>query len=420
MLYIIPVFETPRVISIPDSKFSYGKGSHSLQLPLKKDSQVLFTMSDSTGFNAGGSSNVYTVLGSKGGVCNTTDPGTDFVFQLNSNLQQCRPFTFSGYDAAVPPVTIGAIVPGGSAFTVSPPLGQPSYDWTVTAARGTSMVFFMADSQGRQGGSSDLRSVGASDDSSCLSYSSPSTTTDAPGPTQTNSSPSSSSSTSSPPTPISAASIAGAIIGSVLFLAVVITLALFVMKRMQSNVRKKQLPSRVDLTDGDAGNRLYISPYGYSLQPSNHQIDFGGSKNPVSEAPFTESTTHFPLPPPFLPQPYHPYSPQSQHPCFDVPASPSVQNGNLEVYANPAPTFSQHSSGWDSSQTSTAQQKPDLVGIPSQPPSRLILHTDAEDTEDASPYDGGFIELPPQYSERRAPGGLNSSVEATVDTKHPL
>lgn len=191
---------------------------------------------------------------------------------------------------------------------------------------------------------------------------------------------------------------------------------------MQRNDRKKQLPSRVDLTDGDAENRMYISPYGYSLQPSNHQVDFGGSKHPASEAPFPESTTHFPPPPPahFLPQPYHSYSPQSQHPGVDVPASPSVQNGNLEVYANPVPAFSQHSSGWGSSQTSTAQQKPDLVGIPSQPPSRLILHTDAEDTEDASPYDGGFIELPPQYSERRRPGGLDSSVEVTDDTKHPL
>ena len=46
-----------------------------MQLPFNQYDQVLFTMSDSTGFNTGGSSNVYTVLQSKGGVCNTTDPG---------------------------------------------------------------------------------------------------------------------------------------------------------------------------------------------------------------------------------------------------------------------------------------------------------------------------------------------------------
>ena len=35
----------------------------------------MFTMSDATGFNTGGSSNVFKVSASKGGVCNSTDPG---------------------------------------------------------------------------------------------------------------------------------------------------------------------------------------------------------------------------------------------------------------------------------------------------------------------------------------------------------
>jgi hypothetical protein len=46
-----------------------------MKVPFKRDQQVLFIMSDSTGFNAGGTSDVYTVLPSKGGACNAAEPG---------------------------------------------------------------------------------------------------------------------------------------------------------------------------------------------------------------------------------------------------------------------------------------------------------------------------------------------------------
>ncbi len=94
----------------------------------------------------------------------------------------------------------------------------------------------MADSQGRQGGSSDVKTVGTSTDQSCIDDSSPSSTA----------APSSASPTVSTTTtvillrlrrlpaaaqdiPIGA--IAGTVLGGLVFLAAVITLALFFLRR---------------------------------------------------------------------------------------------------------------------------------------------------------------------------------------------
>jgi hypothetical protein len=90
-LQLIPILGTPRNISIPDSAFSNGKGSYETQLDFPATHQILLAMSDSTGFGAGGTTNVLTVGPSVGGSsCNTTDPGVDFTFELNDALQQCR------------------------------------------------------------------------------------------------------------------------------------------------------------------------------------------------------------------------------------------------------------------------------------------------------------------------------------------
>ena len=309
---------------------------------------------------------------------------------------------------------------------MSPPPGQSSYAWTVNAARGTSMIFFMTDSQGRQGGSSDIRSVGASDDNSCLDNSSPSATTDAPKPTQSSPLPSSPSATSTP-SPISAASIAGAIIGSVLFLAVAITLALFFLKRMPNKDPKSQMPTRVDLTDSDTGNHMYptgASSYDYPLpHPPNRRMDSGSYpghfspsdfKYPASEASFADSTSPHSPPALYPPQPHHSYSPQSQYASVNMPASPSLQYGDkFGAYTKPTWTSDQHLA-WE---TSTMQPKAASVGMPFQPPSTYVLHADAEGL---SPYDGGFVELPPQYFDRQGPGEFNSPAGYTHDTKNPL
>jgi len=122
--------------------------------------QFLLTMSDARGFGTGGTSGVLTARPSSTGVtCNLTDPGVAFNFQLPSSLQQCRPFSFAQYTEAIQPVKIYGLIPSGNPFQLNPPLGPPSFEWVVNVAARTSLVMFMVDSRGRQGGASDLLRV---------------------------------------------------------------------------------------------------------------------------------------------------------------------------------------------------------------------------------------------------------------------
>lgn len=59
-------------------------------MPFPQNKKLLLTMSDATGFNTGGTSDLVTVGASQGGSCNTTDIGTSFFYQLNTALVQCR------------------------------------------------------------------------------------------------------------------------------------------------------------------------------------------------------------------------------------------------------------------------------------------------------------------------------------------
>lgn len=60
-------------------------------VPYKKGQTFLVALSDATGFATGGASNLLTVGTSQSGNnCNTTDPGVDFYFQLDSPLNQCQ------------------------------------------------------------------------------------------------------------------------------------------------------------------------------------------------------------------------------------------------------------------------------------------------------------------------------------------
>ena len=69
-----------------------GKGSYTIQqLNLTAGQNFLLTMSDSTGFNSGGTSDLLEVGTSKSdSSCNTTNATPSFFFQLNTALQQCR------------------------------------------------------------------------------------------------------------------------------------------------------------------------------------------------------------------------------------------------------------------------------------------------------------------------------------------
>ncbi|KAK0478225.1 hypothetical protein IW261DRAFT_212181 [Armillaria novae-zelandiae] len=283
LLLLTPVFGTPRNISIPDSAYSGGKGTYKTQIPFESGKKFVMVMSDASGFGAGGVTDVLTVGSSLGGSCNITDPGkrvchtcvvrhcnvipkgVAFSFELNSALQQCRTYTFSAYDGAVQPVTIMGMIPNGDTFVINPPSGATEYDWIADVYNGTSIIFAMVDSQGRQGGSSDVKTVGTSTDQSCIDDSSPSSTA-APSST----SPTASSTTvtsaaasettsSSSGTPIGA--IAGTVLGGLVFLAAVITLALFFLRRKRDREHRyddgtdlgrhsRRFQSDIDLVDG--------------------------------------------------------------------------------------------------------------------------------------------------------------------------
>ena len=80
-----------------------------------------------------------------------------------------RTYVFSGYDQAVQPVTVTVssqllareafpnlfalqgYIPGGSTFQFNPPTGPSNYDWLADLKAGTSVVFAMTDSRGRNG-----------------------------------------------------------------------------------------------------------------------------------------------------------------------------------------------------------------------------------------------------------------------------
>jgi len=327
-------------------------------------------MSDATGFGSGGNSQIFTVADASSGSCNTTGPNADFFFDLNTALQQCRQFTFSGYSGAIQPITIMGVIPGGDSFTLSPPTStDDSYDWTADIWNGTEVVFIIIDSKGRQGGSSDTQTVGASDDSSCINSSSPSSTE----PPVASSTGTSSSSSSGSTTPVGA--IAGTVIGGLIFLAAVISLTLFCLRRRRerkdpvwieasgaySRRSRRNQSIDIDLLAGEQQNS--------GLQPYALSHSSRSNNTPLQ-------STSFDLPPsaPFLP------SEQSQITPFTAQSEPL-------------------------SPLSSSTRK---AGLSSKATPRFIVHHDAEDVVPGEEEEE-VVELPPQYSERRAPPSQSST-----------
>ncbi|KAK0208080.1 hypothetical protein DFS33DRAFT_408619 [Desarmillaria ectypa] len=427
LLLLTPVFGTPRNISIPDSAYSGGKGTYKTQIPFSSGQKFVMVMSDASGFGTGGATDVLTVGSSLGGSCNTTDPGklvysiccvgqcnvtpkgVDFSFELNTALQQCRIYTFSAYTSAVQPVTIMGIIPNGDTFVINPPNGPTEYDWTADVYNGTSIIFAMSDSQGRQGGSSDVKNVGTSTDQSCIDDSSPSSTaapssTSSASSTTMTTSAAASETTSSSGTPIGA--IAGTVLGGLVFLAAAITLALFFLRRKRDRANRyddgtdlgrhsRRLQSDIDLVDGYDTRSHANTPSGSAFPFFDRGTDYASS-TPGSEAP-----DHY------------------SHGMPDSPPNPFVSPRDYDQGPTSIDPFTaHHHSQPSSSQTmSSAQRKAAMAGAASYTPSRFILHTDAEDAPLPPPNEDGVVELPPQYSERKAPQSIpsGSSASRTVD-----
>jgi hypothetical protein len=306
---------------------------------------------------------------------------------------------------------------------LNPPVGSTSFSWNANVIHGTSMIFSMTDAQGGQGGSSDIRVVGVSDDSSCLDSSSPSSTLAAPSPTSTPSSSNPASGPSAPPTAphgISIAAIAGTVIASLLFLAVIITLGLFFLRKKlpqsSGNVRRlpRTLESEIDLSF-DSRQPPVATPY---KVPQSYDHPYSSNANPSFNAdpfqdPPSQPVTHYQLPSQYL----HPgtlQSPSQQYPPVSGyspqnPVDSSAPSLSSRTEFEPIPPQSTPA-------TSAPQRKAAMAGVKAYQPSRFIVHKDADD-DLSRPNDDGVIELPPQYSEGRILGVANPTQDS--DAGHP-
>ncbi|ETW87415.1 hypothetical protein HETIRDRAFT_431760 [Heterobasidion irregulare TC 32-1] len=353
-LLIMPIFGSQRVFEMPSSAFNNGKGSFKTQLALPKGQQFLITMFSNS--VVGDISQLLTVGAPTGASCNTTDPGVEFNYQLDSALQQCRTFLFDGYSSAVQPVKIIAMIPGGNATTLSPQKGLAQFEWTANVKSGTSMVFVMSDANGRLGGVSDVRVVGATNDATCLNSDSPSSTAQ-PVPSAT--SPAEAANTSPSTTTFSgttiAAVVAGGLVGTIAICSVVIFFV-FRRRRRFRDDNKGQFMEFQEHHDGSApmnGGRLEPDPF-------------------VAALPRPTSTN------------YSPGAPSSSTNL--ISPLPSLTMGSPYSTVPPVPTSK-------AAMIRAANER--------NRPSRYLIHTDAAD--DIIPDESDIIELPPQYSESRRP-----------------
>ncbi|KAG9314308.1 hypothetical protein JVU11DRAFT_5097 [Chiua virens] len=391
-IMLTPVFDVPRNLSIPSTAFSQNQGSYQISpIPFLKGTQFVLTMSDATGFGTGGTSGLFTVGELAGSAsCNTTGPSLPFTFGLPSSLQQCSSYVFNDYSGAVLPATVIGLIPSGESFLLQTPTSGTSFSWVADVAVGTTIIFTMIDAKGNSGGSSPIEIVNVSNDTSCLNVNSPSSTTSFT-PTSTSAGRSSTSSSTSSPSSsgVSTGTIVGAVIGVIFAIAVIAAIAVFCLKRQRS------------VSYGVAPTR---NPRRHSLE-LDPGMDNNFQHGPIYPFPYqTDSVTRFAPPITAGDSPAHPASYQG---VLSTPVSihspetlytiqrHSRNNSNTESFAALGDVAS-------SAMSSSGRRKAAMAGMSSQQPStRFILHTDVEDL--APEDDSEVIELPPQYSERRAP-----------------
>lgn len=288
------------------------------------------------------------------------------------------------------------------------PSGSASFDWNANVVQGTSMIFLMVDAAGRSGGSSDIISVSASDDNTCLNDLSPSSTPGTPtssaGPGATTSSATSTATSSSNSNGgISIAAIAGSVIGALIFLAAVITLALFFFRRKRdkwvdgsSNIQKpRRAQSAIDLTyDPVYASNMHPYTHG-SATPMAPGTPFSNSSSYLDEPPHPQYPARYQLPSQYsqnsAPSHYQSETYSTPHPdLFNPYTSSEAPSTFVQPFLDPPPT---HDS------MSTAQRKAASAGVSAITPSRFIVHTDVEDNPPSNADE--VVELPPQYSDRR-------------------
>ncbi|WVQ75517.1 hypothetical protein IAR50_005142 [Cryptococcus sp. DSM 104548] len=200
-LTIIPAYDYPTTVSIPDSAYddASGTGTYNWTANYPSGTNFVAMMSDNTGTGTGGISELFNVTSATSkSSCDLRSEETDFLFYLNeTSLTQCQGVEVYWDDSAVSPVSIIGAIPGGQVFQlVSSDEKTTSMVWSTNVKSGTDVIFAAFDyGTHLQGGSSALLTIQGSGDSSCLDDSSPSSTPAASSATQTGSSGSSASKT---------------------------------------------------------------------------------------------------------------------------------------------------------------------------------------------------------------------------------
>ncbi|KAF9015091.1 hypothetical protein BDQ17DRAFT_1340470 [Cyathus striatus] len=378
-LIIVPPGGTTRNISIPSDAFQENQGNFSTQLQLAVNQRVFFAMSDATGVTAGGISDVSTVGNPVYGVsCNLTDPGVDFFFSLDDDLAQCKSYPFTQYNRAIQPISILVLIPLGQSFYLYPPIGD-SFTWLPNVTAGTPITFSMVDSKGRNGGTSSIRVTKISDDTSCLtSTSSGATPSETSNPSQT-----------TPHSPNLGLIIGVSVGGSAcLALATLLVCVCCFRRRRHSHLQN------IDLTYDPAGAQapeptMYLLPEYYSAtpfllhSPTNHAESLPHQPTSSAADPFLSAensgssfqNTHL--------------SPESaSYPTQGWQTSPASSDLQHSVMSSTQKRSRSTPLGMSNNSTSPVE---------STSAARIIVHTDITESMELP------IELPPRYSESRAP-----------------
>ncbi|KAH7919542.1 hypothetical protein BV22DRAFT_1050964 [Leucogyrophana mollusca] len=400
-LILVPEYTIFIEVPVPSSAFANNQGTASIQeLPLAQGKRFVAVMSDAIGFGSGGVSNIITVGGPvENNGCNTTAQSPKFYYDPSDTLEQCSQYAFNYFNGAQQPVNVTAspsttfrpsqsclsvvsywqgLIPNGDSFVVQAPIASNySYSWLVDVAAYTSLILYLTDSTGAQGGTTNFSSVAYSGDNHCLTGSYPSSTASAAPTTTGTPTASGTSATSSSGTSLSTGAIAGIAIGGAAILAAFAALLLCYHRHKGSppphSAQRRHDPA-VNQVSGDLIHPLTAHPYPY---PYPHQVD--SSSQPGSSTPQYTSL-----------RPWQ-YKSASQNLSSSthlqhLPVNPSAAEFGHAV--NPSLSSRERRSAPTSSEQS------------SRPSTRYLVHTDVDD---ARPENVEVVELPPEYSTNRQP-----------------
>ncbi|EPQ58699.1 hypothetical protein GLOTRDRAFT_127189 [Gloeophyllum trabeum ATCC 11539] len=171
VLNFITVYGAQSLQQLPSSAFTGSEGFYETRIPYPSGTLLLFILQDATGFPDGGTSDVISVGANVDGTtCYPTADTPNFDFKTDSYIQQCQPFNFFGYnDGTSQPITIIGMIPGAQVFTLTPPMGSTSFEWTASLPGSTTVLFTMVDAAGHRGAVTQLMTVEETSNTACLS-----------------------------------------------------------------------------------------------------------------------------------------------------------------------------------------------------------------------------------------------------------